>query len=94
MTYEPPPLKEPLRPFEEDLAVSQAAVRTGLVVTRARRLRIDPDVLDQRLWKRVPDKARIRKLLEDGVPVAGATLLSTYDYWLTPRETKDDGETA
>ena len=65
-----------MTPFTEDSAVLLLARDMGLSVDRRHGVEIsDPKAIKAAgLVRETPDYTRIRKLLEDGVPVAGASL--------------------
>lgn len=62
--------------FEEDSAVNAVSARFGLRMERRRALIVtDLKALELAgLTKKAPDYARIRRLLDDGSPVEGASL--------------------
>lgn len=75
--------REPFTPLEEDLLVTSLANRLYMQLTRTESIRVTDEAALKRqgLMRSTPDYAKIRRLLNDGVPVEGVER-GDYEYHL------------
>lgn len=87
--YKPPQPSEALQPLDEYLAVSTAAAQTGMEVWMRPVIEIDYEKLTSRYYKKVPDFTLIRRLINDGHEIPGATLTTRVEYVLSHERSED-----
>jgi hypothetical protein len=78
-------------PFAIDCAIAAAARVSGYTaITRRPVVRIDPALLDARYYRKTPDYATLRRLLNEGQEIAGATLSPDVVYVLARPDAQDN----
>lgn len=82
-----------LTPFEEDALVCRLATRIGMEVSRTESIRVtdEASLKRQGLMRSTPDYPKIRRLLNEGVPVFGVKRGGYEFIFRRPREKENDG---